>query len=128
MTKCTAITRGGTRCKGIAIDGSDYCHAHAPDRAEARKQAASKGGKRAGRGRPQLELGSIKQQLQDLADGVLDGEVERANAAVTAQILNVLLRAITIELQVKEQQEFNERLEVLEEALTGRNGSGRFGA
>ena len=59
-----------------------------PDRAEERRRHGSKGGRRAGRGRKQVELSSIKTQLQDLADGVLDGSIERSDASVTSQILN----------------------------------------
>jgi hypothetical protein len=117
LNKCTAITRGGTRCKGTAIDSSGYCYAHHPDRATDRQRAAHKGGKRGGRGRKQVELSSIKTQLQDLADGVLDGSINRADGATVSQILNVLLRAITTELQVKEQMELIERLEALEQGL-----------
>jgi hypothetical protein len=50
LTSCTAITQGGGRCKGIAIDGSGICHARHPDRAGSRRRFASKGGKRGGRG------------------------------------------------------------------------------
>jgi hypothetical protein len=38
-------------------------------------------------------------------------------AAVVARVLNVLLRAVTVELRVKEQQELEARLEELEAAL-----------
>jgi hypothetical protein len=117
LAKCTSITRGGTRCKGIAIDGSAYCYAHHPDRAADRHRAARQGGKRGGRGRPQVELSNIKTQLQELADGVLDGSVDRGNASVVGQLLNIVLRAVTVELQVKEQLELVERMEALEEAL-----------
>jgi hypothetical protein len=94
--------------------GEHWCWAHHPEHTEERKQHGSKGGKRGGRGRKRVELSSIKTQLQDLADGVLDGSIARADAAVASQILNVLLRAITVELQVKETQEFEERIEALE--------------
>jgi hypothetical protein len=117
MAKCTAITRGGARCKGIAIDSSGYCHAHHPDRAEARSRAASKGGRSGGRGRKQVEVPAIKRQLQELAGGVLDGSIQRADASVVSQILNVLLRAISVELQVREQMELVPRMEELEEQL-----------
>jgi hypothetical protein len=59
---------------------------------------------------------------------VLEGEVDRANAAVASQILNVLLRAITIELQVREQLELQERIEAIEAALAQRKGSRPYGA
>jgi hypothetical protein len=64
-----------------------------------------------------VEVPAIKTQLQELADGVLDGSIQRADASVVSQILNVLLRAISTELQVREQLELVERLESLEEGL-----------
>jgi len=107
---------------------SEWCLNHDPNRVEENRRRSSKGGKRGGRGRKQVELSSIKTQLQDLADSVLDGTVERADASVASQILNVLLRAVTVELQVKEQQELIERLETLEEALEAQKGPNRWGA
>jgi hypothetical protein len=128
LAKCTAITRGGSRCKGIAIDSSGYCHAHHPDRAEQRKQAASRGGKRAGRGRPQAEISDIKRRLLELADAALEGELDKGVAAVTSQILNIYLRAVSVELKVKEEQELEVRLEELEllveQQKQGRSGYG----
>jgi hypothetical protein len=40
LARCTAITGGGSHCKGMTIDSSGYCHAHHPDRAEQRRRAA----------------------------------------------------------------------------------------
>ncbi len=88
MIKCTAITRGGTRCKGVAIDGSGYCYAHSPDHAAERRQAARKGGKRGGRGRPSVELQRLQRRFEELAEKVLSGEVERGVGAVVGQLLN----------------------------------------
>ena len=102
---------------------AEWCWSHHPDYEAARRQRASKGGKRGGRGRPQAELSEIKQRLSGLADDVLAGEVDKRVAAVASQILNVYLRAISTELAVREQLELLERLEALEEALE-RNGRG----
>ncbi len=130
MAKCTAITRGGERCKGIAIDSSGYCYAHHPDHEQDRRQAARKGGKRGGRGRPQAELAAIKQRLSGLADDVLAGAVDKGVAAVASQVLNVYLRALSVELRVNEQLELIERLESLEESLQANaaqtNGGNRW--
>jgi hypothetical protein len=121
LAKCTGITRDGDRCRGIAIYGSDYCYAHDPDRAEERRRAAAKGGKRGGRGRPQAELAEIKHRLLVLADGVLSDDeekrVDKSVAAVASQVLNVYLRAVSVELKAREQLELIERLETLEAAL-----------
>jgi hypothetical protein len=100
LAKCAGIKRDGGRCRGIAIDGSDYCYAHDPDRAEERKRAAAKGGRRGGRGRPASELSEIKQGVRDLIAGVLSDDaeerVDRGRAAVALQGYNTLLRAVEI--------------------------------
>jgi hypothetical protein len=96
---------------------AEWCWNHHPDYEQARRRRASKGGKRGGRGRPQAELSDIKRRLSDLADDVLEGRQDKAVAAVGAQVLNVLLRAISVETKLKEQFELVERLESLEEGL-----------
>jgi hypothetical protein len=121
MGKCTAITQSGNRCKGIAIDGSDYCYAHHPDHAANRHRNASKGGKRGGRGRPLTDVANAKQRLSDLADDVLNGVVDRSVAGTASQILNVYLRAVDLELKAREQQELEARLEEIEAALEGQS-------
>jgi hypothetical protein len=127
MGKCTAITQSGNRCKGIAIDGSDYCYAHHPDHAANRHRNASKGGKRGGRGRPLTDVSEVKQRLASLADDALNGTVDKSVATAVAQIWNTYLRAVTTELQVKEQRELVQRLEELEAAIEDQQDSRRFG-
>jgi hypothetical protein len=105
---------------------SAFCVGHDPDQAEARRRRASKGGKRGGRGRPQAELGDIKRRLSDLAEDVLEGRQEKGTAAVASQVLNVYLRAVSVELKVQEQRELIERLEALEEAQS--RGGSKWGA
>ena len=107
---------------------SAYCIGHDPERAEARRRRASKGGKRGGRGRPQAELADIKRRLSDLATDVLEGRQDKGVAAVASQVLNVYLRAVSVELKVTEQRELIERLEALEERLQGSKGGRRWGA
>ena len=99
MSQCTSITRGGERCKGVAIDASDLCYAHSPSHADARKRAARKGGQRGGRGRPTTELASIKDRLERLAEDVLAGRIDRSDAAVAGQLLNYALRAVSVGAQ-----------------------------
>ena len=126
MAKCSGITQAGTACKGIPIDASGYCYAHHPDHADERRRHGSRGGKRGGRGRPQAELSDIKRRLSDLADDVLEGRQDRGVAAVASQVLNVYLRAVSVELKAREQAELIERLEALEEAQS--RGGKRWGA
>jgi hypothetical protein len=55
-----------------------------------------------------------------LADRVLSGEVDRADAAVCGQLLNVKLRALEQERRWREIENHEERLEALESLLKGR--------
>jgi hypothetical protein len=129
LAKCSGITQAGTACKGIPIEGSQWCYVHDPDHAEERRRHGARGGKRGGRGRPLAELIALKTRLSDLADDVLAGSVDRADAAVAGQILNTVIRAVGVELKVREQQELIERLEALERAAEGQGGSSkRWGA
>ena len=128
MAKCSAITRSGERCRGVAIDSSGLCYAHHPDHAEERSRAARKGGKRGGRGRPTSELSEIKSRLSDLATDVLEEKVEKGAAAVAGQLLNTYIRAVSVELKAREQLELTERLEALEGALGSQRGGKRWGA
>lgn len=129
MAKCAAIMQSGTACKGIPIDDSGYCYVHHPDHTEERRRHGSKGGKRGGRGRPLVEISDIKRRLAALAEGVLEGKINRADAAVVSQIFNVHLRAVSVELKAREQEELVGRLEELEEALERRREEDRrYGA
>jgi hypothetical protein len=129
LGKCSGITQAGTACKGIPIDGSQWCYAHHPDRASERQRHGSKGGKRGGRGRPIAELGALRDENADIRRRLLEGELLPNVAAVAVQSLNTDIRAVGAALKAREQEELIERLEVLEEAL-GRDegGSPSWGA
>ncbi len=127
MPSCSGIKADGGRCRAQAIRGSEWCFNHHPDYEQQRRQRASKGGKRGGRGRPQVELADLKGKLSALADNVLEARVSRSNAAVAAQVLNVYLRAVSVELKVVEQRELIERLEALEHSAQTEGGR-RWGA
>jgi hypothetical protein len=99
---------------------SEWCFSHHPEHAEGRRQRASKGGKRAGRGRPLLEVHDIAAQLQALVDKVLAGDLARADAAVIGQLLNYKRAVIATALTVRQQEEMEARLEELEAILEQR--------
>ena len=121
MAICSAITQTGARCRGIPIDASGLCHAHHPDRAETRKRAGHKGGRRAGRGRPSSELVRLQARFEELAGLVLSGEVERGVGAVAAQLLNGARACVATRLRAIEQEEVLERVEELEEIVERQN-------
>ena len=128
MSLCSGIKADGGRCRAQAMGASEWCIGHDPDQVEARRRRASKGGKRGGRGRPQAELSDVKRRLSDLVDDVLEGRKDRGDAAVAGQLLNTYIRAVGVELKVREQLEVVERLEALEEALRLQKGGHTRGA
>ena len=120
MSRCTAIKPSGERCKGRAIEGSEWCWNHDPAHADEHRRHGQRGGKRGGRGRPHAELANIKRRLSDLADDVLADRVDRGVAAVASQVLNVYLRAVSVELKVREAEELERRMEELEALVAAR--------
>jgi hypothetical protein len=101
VAKCHAITAKGEPCRGLVQPGNDYCPAHDPTRAEARKRSASK----AGRSRAGSELHMLKQKLIQLGDDVMEGSALRGDAAVAAQCYGVAIKAVEAEVKVRELQE-----------------------
>jgi hypothetical protein len=120
MASCSGITGAGGRCKAQAISDTEWCFNHHPGYEEQRRRRGSRGGKRGGRGRPMVDVSNIKQRLEELAEEVLAGNVDRGDAAVAGQLYNYALRAIGVGLRVHEQQEIEARLEELEVLLVER--------
>ena len=114
--RCAGTKRDNSPCTATVEPPQRFCWWHDPANADKRRRAASK----AGKAKPSRELASIKARLSDLADDVLTGNVDKGVAAVASQVLNVYLRAVSVELKVNEQLELIERLEALEEVLKGR--------
>jgi hypothetical protein len=129
--RCNAITGSGTRCKGVAIDSSGLCHAHHPDRAAHRKRAASKGGKRGGRGRPVAELAALRNENAEIRRRLLEGGEEGLApnvAAVAVQSLNTDARLVVAALKAREAEELEARLEELEALMRHQREQRRHGA
>ena len=75
------------------------------------------------------ELHSIRGRIETLVEDVLEGRVDRGKAAVVGQLYNTLIRAVSVELKVREVTELEERLEELEASLERQNRTGRhYGA
>jgi hypothetical protein len=122
--RCAGTKRDNSPCTATVEPPHRFCWWHDPANAEKRRRAASK----AGKSKPSRELAGIKQRLSDLAEDVLEGRQERAVAAVASQVLNVYLRAVSVELKIREQQEITERLEELETLLEQQKGEPRYRA
>jgi hypothetical protein len=91
--------------------------------AEKRKRVATRGGRSKG---PNKELADIKRLISGLIGGVLKGTTNRGDAAVCAQLLNTQLRAVAVEMKVKEVDELEAKMAELEEIIQRQSeGSGR---
>src|SRR5215216_2669665 len=125
MARCSGIRADGGRCGAQAIRSTEFCVNHHPDYEDARRRRNSKGGRRGGRGRPTSELARLGARFEELADKVLDGEVERGVGAVVGQLLNGARACVRDGLAAREQEELIARMEQLEEALQAKES--RYG-
>jgi hypothetical protein len=119
MGVCSAIKADGLRCKATATKGSGYCFNHNPNYSEERRRNASKGGRAGGRGRPAArdEISRIRHMLTQVVEGVLTEDMDKSRAAVAIQGLNALRGLLETECRIKQAQEFEERIAVLEKRL-----------
>lgn len=124
--RCSAITKGGSRCKAEATHGS-CCWNHAPEFAEARKRRARKGGARGGNGRSSglSETAEAKRWIRGLVAKLLAGQMARETATAAFMGLNVLARYIDLEAKIRAQDEILERIEALEAASGATEGGYR---
>jgi hypothetical protein len=125
VPRCSHTYGDYSQCRRIVSAEQKYCYSHDPGRAGERKRNAARGGRAKASG----ELGRVKARLHTLADMVEEGQMDRADAAVISQIWGTYLRAVSVELRVREETEFVERLLRLEEGLqanAAHNGGNRW--
>ena len=122
--QCSGITGKGTRCTRSVEGPNGLCWLHDPTRAEDRRRAASK----AGKSKPNRELNDVKDRIRAMIDDVQSGAMDRADAAVCGQLYNTLIRAISVELKLKEVEELIARMETLEEQLETKRRNQPWGA
>lgn len=128
--RCAGFKRDGTRCSATVTGPSDYCWYHDEAHAAERKRLASRAGRGSGRGSfagGSGEIAGLKAQLQDIADGVLDGSVLQGRGAVGVQALNALARVLELERRWRELGEVEARLDALEQRLAGPSGRASVG-
>jgi hypothetical protein len=122
MAQCGANKRNGAPCTVSVPVEHEWCWWHSPVNAEARQQAASKGG----RAKANPLTRTLHRQLEKLTEDVATGALAPYKAAVIVQALNTRIRLVEVERRVAEQEELLERLDALERARGG--GGGRWGA
>jgi hypothetical protein len=114
---CGADLASGGRCRGFALPGG-RCWNHAPDRAEERRAARSKGGKlRAIEGRrrrldsPKALAAFLSGLVYDLVDGRMDADLFKAAAygiSVQAKVIE-LVRSADVEQALQEVRALTEQ-------------------
>ena len=120
--KCAGITRAGKQCPSPPLPGSQWCWMHAPEAAEARREASRKGGRakstaeRAKKAMPAaMTADELAGWLSVLFKQVVAGKVEPKVGTAAATIAKVLFdvrAAVAVE-------DLQEQLDVLK-ALVGR--------
>ena len=124
MAGCIGVKPNGGLCRGVAARGSDWCPAHDPARKEARRKSAS----RAARSKkPGREIADVKEQVAELIRDVRAGTVDRSDAIACGQLYNVLLRAVSVGLKVRETEELARELEELRDMIEAQKGERRWG-
>jgi hypothetical protein len=117
MAKCTFTKRNGDECRGVAVGPLGGCYQHDPSYELDRKRDAQRNGKRGGRGRPNpgtADLHRLQSRFEALAEKVLAGTVDRADAAVAAQCLNGARSCIAASAKLREIEDFEKLLDALE--------------
>jgi hypothetical protein len=119
MPRCSGSKPDGTPCERIVGASQEYCYSHDPTRSSERHRAASK----AAKSKPNRELANVKDRIRGLIDDVGNGTMDRGDAAVCGQLYNTLIRAVSVELKVRELEELAKEVEDLREALQARKES-----
>src|ERR671939_60781 len=124
MSKCLGTKRDRSQCTQTVELPQSYCWWHAPENAEKRQRAASKGGK-AKASKPSKQLHDL---LEDLTTRVVEGTLETSRGAVANQLISTRIRLLDFERRAREQGELVGRLEQLEQQLADRKVYGAWGA
>ncbi len=111
MARCAGLTAKGDQCMASAAPGAKWCFNHDPDRAEERTRNAS----RAARSKPNKTLKDLHGLLEDLTGRVISGDLETSRGAVANQLITTRIKLFEYERRLKETEELEERLALLEE-------------
>jgi septal ring factor EnvC (AmiA/AmiB activator) len=110
MNQCRGVKPNGERCTLTVEPPRSYCWHHAPERAEQRRRATSKGGS----GRVSSEVRQLRQRLKNLTDQVIEGDLETSRGAVANQLITTQIKLLEYERRTKDLDDLLERLERLE--------------
>jgi septal ring factor EnvC (AmiA/AmiB activator) len=110
MNRCRGIKPNAERCTLTVEPPNAYCWHHAPERAEQRRRAASRGGS----GRVSSEVRVLRERLKTLTDRIIEGELETARGAVANQLITTQIKLLEYERRSRDLDDLLGRLERLE--------------
>ena len=97
-------------------------------RSRARKEARRKSASKAARSKkPGREIADVKEQVAELIRDVRAGAVDRSDAIACGQLYNVLLRAVSVGLKVRETEELAHEIEELRGILEAQKRERQWG-
>ena len=118
---CAHILENGNKCGAFAMNGSEFCFFHDPTKAEERRIAGQKGGKRS-------RIPSTKVLPEDTPDVKIKtiGDVEELISETISQVRrgdlapnvsNAITQLVNSWIKIREIGEMEERMRRLEEAV-----------
>jgi hypothetical protein len=126
MDKCVAAKRNGELCTLSARVSSDYCWAHDPVNAEARKKVAAAGGKarHAKHRGVHEELIALAEQQKELAELIREGDIISKVGQVVSNVLNNAAVAYRASISAREQEELVDQVNQIQEMFKAQRGEG----
>src|SRR5829696_1632478 len=112
MPQCSGFKRDGSQCTATVNPPQSRCWWHDPANAERRRRAASRGGK----GKTSKAVKGLHVLLEDLTHRIINGELETSRGAVANQLIGTRIRLFEYERRLKGLEEFEARIETLEQA------------
>jgi len=122
---CVATKKDGSRCQATAMRDSKHCHFHAPEKAEARREAQAKGGlttagkiKRLipthlAKDAPDVRLDTpadAKKVLEKVVNWTIKGAISTTVSTAVVNALGVFVRLVEATETEKKIQEIETRL------------------
>jgi hypothetical protein len=116
MPRCAADKADGSPCERIVGASQRFCYSHHPDSASRRSEAAARAARAKGGPALEREPARCRRELWRVAAAVESGDLSPKSGAVIGQLLNTVLRSLSVESALRERAEVEDRLRRLEEA------------
>jgi hypothetical protein len=115
MPRCAADKADGSPCERIVGASQTLCYSHRPDDASRRSESAAAAAR--AKGGPALEkkAARCRATLWRVAKAVESGDLSPKSGAVVGQLVNTVLRSLSVESALRERAEVEDRLRRLEE-------------